>query len=63
MPRRGELEEGCRVLGDTFVDLANMGNSRGVQRARRARERLEPWKQQQPVRELDELMNSIAIRQ
>lgn len=48
----GELEEGCRILGDTYANLVSMGNSRGVERAQRALDRLGPWKAERSVREL-----------
>ncbi|WP_280222060.1 hypothetical protein [Nocardia neocaledoniensis] len=45
----GELDEGCRVLGDTYEDLATMGNRRGLERAQRAIERMAPWQNERPV--------------
>ncbi|MFD4401230.1 helix-turn-helix transcriptional regulator [Nocardia sp. NPDC058499] len=50
----GELEEGCRILGETYTSLVAMGNHRGIQRAQRAIERTAPWHNEQPVRELRE---------
>jgi hypothetical protein len=49
----GELSEGCKLLGETYVQLLDMGNRRGIERARRARERLVPWEHERVVRELD----------
>jgi tetratricopeptide (TPR) repeat protein len=54
----GELKEGCKLLGETFVRLAEMGNRRGIERAWRARERLAHWEQERAVRELDEWLNN-----
>ncbi len=50
----GDLVEGCELLGKTYVRLIDMGNRRGIERARRARERLAPWGHERAVRELDE---------
>ncbi len=50
----GDLPVGCKLLGDAYVRLIDMGNRRGVERARRARERLAPWRDEREVRELDE---------
>lgn len=55
----GELQEGCRILGETYVRLGAMGNSRGIERARRARERLQPREREPSVRELDERINAV----
>ena len=52
----GELDEGCKLLGETYVQLLDMGNRRGIERARRARERLVPRQRERAVRELDERM-------
>ncbi|WP_157225145.1 XRE family transcriptional regulator [Nocardia thailandica] len=45
----GELDEGCRVLGETYEDLAAMGNRRGLERAQCALDRLAPWHNEKPV--------------
>jgi transcriptional regulator with XRE-family HTH domain len=58
----GELEEGCRILGETFAELIDMGNERGLRRARRARERLVRWENEPPVRDLDERIGSFALQ-
>ncbi|MCM6774459.1 helix-turn-helix transcriptional regulator [Nocardia sp. CDC159] len=50
----GELEEGCRILGNAYATLNAMGNLRGIERARRARQRLQPWQHEPPVRQLDD---------
>ena len=55
----GELEEGCRILGDTYNALATMGNNRGLERAQRAVERMSPWHDQAPVLAMRERVNSI----
>jgi hypothetical protein len=52
----GELEESCRLLGDTFEQLTTIGNLRGIGRAHRARERLAQWNGESPVRDLDARM-------
>ncbi|MFE6860731.1 helix-turn-helix transcriptional regulator [Nocardia sp. NPDC057668] len=57
-----ELEEGCRLLGETYGSLAAMGNRRGLERARRAVERLEPWRTERPVRELAQRVATYARR-
>jgi transcriptional regulator with XRE-family HTH domain len=58
----GELAEGCRVLGDTYARLADMGSRRGIERANRARERLALWEHEPQVRELDERVSSLALQ-
>jgi hypothetical protein len=50
----GELEEGCRMLGDAHENLVAMGNSRGLERAQCALGLLESWKSERVVRELRE---------
>ncbi|MFD3458519.1 helix-turn-helix transcriptional regulator [Nocardia fluminea] len=55
----GELEEGCRILGDTYNALATMGNHRGLERAQRAIERMGPWHDEAPVLAMRERVNSI----
>ncbi|PSR66905.1 DNA-binding protein [Nocardia sp. MDA0666] len=55
----GELDEGCRILGETFDELATMGNHRGIERAQRAIERMTPWQNERPVLALRELVDSI----
>ncbi|WP_431957975.1 hypothetical protein [Nocardia lijiangensis] len=56
----GELEEGCRVLGETYDALATMGNHRGIERAQRAIERMAPWRDERPVLALRERVDSIT---
>ncbi|MFI5714533.1 helix-turn-helix domain-containing protein [Nocardia sp. NPDC051750] len=58
----GELEEGCRILGETHSSLVAMGNHRGIERAQRAIERTAPWRNEQPVRELRERIRSAEIQ-
>ncbi|MGH7883039.1 MAG: hypothetical protein ACREN8_09080 [Candidatus Dormibacteraceae bacterium] len=53
-----ELEEGSRLLGYAFTELAKMGNTRGTRRIQHARSRLEPWRDEPAVRDLDERINS-----
>lgn len=55
----GELDEGCRILGETFDELATMGNHRGIERAQRAIERMAPWQNERPVLALREQVDSI----
>ncbi|MFC8044524.1 hypothetical protein, partial [Nocardia sp. NPDC057353] len=55
----GELEEGCRILADTYDALATMGNHRGIERAQRAIERLAPWQDERPVLAMRERVASI----
>ncbi|MFC4375734.1 helix-turn-helix domain-containing protein [Nocardia halotolerans] len=55
----GELEEGCRILGDTYNALATMGNHRGLERAQRAIERMAPWHDERPVLAMRERVDSI----
>ncbi|MEV0542808.1 helix-turn-helix transcriptional regulator [Nocardia salmonicida] len=55
----GELEEGCRLLGDTYDALAAMGNHRGLERAQRAIERMAPWHNERPVLAMRERVDSI----
>jgi transcriptional regulator with XRE-family HTH domain len=54
----GDLDEGCRTLGDAYTQLARIGNSRGIERARGARRRLERWNTERPVRDLDERLSA-----
>ncbi|WP_084533368.1 helix-turn-helix domain-containing protein [Nocardia fusca] len=58
----GELEEGCRILGETHSSLFAMGNQRGIERAHRAIERTTPWRNEQPVRALRERIRSTEIQ-
>ena len=51
-----ELERSCALLGDAYGKLVAIGNRRGVDRAERARERLNPWNSERVVRDLDERM-------
>ncbi|MBB5917753.1 transcriptional regulator with XRE-family HTH domain [Nocardia transvalensis] len=57
----GELEEGCRMLGDAYETLVAAGNSRGVERAQCALGRLEPWKSETPIRELRERIKALPV--
>jgi tetratricopeptide (TPR) repeat protein len=54
----GELKEGCKLLGEAYARVIDMGNRRGIERARRARERLVPWEREREVRELDERISN-----
>jgi hypothetical protein len=54
----GELDRGCDMLGRADGRLVKIGNRRGVDRAERARERLDRWSSERAVRELDERMAS-----
>ncbi|MFF0532637.1 MULTISPECIES: hypothetical protein [Nocardia] len=56
----GELDEGCRVLGETYEDLATMGNRRGLERAQCAIERMAPWQNEKPVLALMERVGEIS---
>ncbi|WP_169811028.1 helix-turn-helix domain-containing protein [Nocardia amamiensis] len=58
----GELEAGCRMLGDTYVSLAEIGNRRGIARAQHALKRLDRWKCEQPVRELREHIVGLSTQ-
>ncbi len=58
----GELDEGCNILGETYTKLAAMGNLRGLERARRARERLRPWEREHPIRQLDDRISSLDLQ-
>lgn len=53
----GDLEHGCQLLADTYARLTDIGNYRGINRARRARTRLARWNHERPVRELDARIN------
>lgn len=55
----GELDEGCRILGDTYYALAAMGNHRGIERAQRAIERMARWQHERPVLAMRERIDSI----
>lgn len=54
----GELEHGCALLGDTYTALMNLENRRGIQRAIGARRRLDRWKDERAVRELDDVLQA-----
>ncbi|WP_280267930.1 helix-turn-helix domain-containing protein [Nocardia wallacei] len=56
----GDLDEGCQRLGDAYAKLVAMGNSRGIERAQRALDRLQPWKSEKPVRELRERVETLT---
>ena len=58
----GELEQGCTILGETYARLAALGNHRGLERARRARERLRLFDHELPVRRLDDRIRSIDVQ-
>lgn len=57
----GELDEGCRVLGETYEDLATMGNRRGLERAQCAIERMAPWHNEKPVLALMERVGETSV--
>ena len=50
----GNLEEGCRTLGDAYTRLLKIGNRRGIERALGARRRLSRWDGEREVADLDE---------
>jgi hypothetical protein len=54
----GDLDEGCRLLGDTYTSLTRIDNRRGIERAHGARRRLRPWQGTRQIRELDNRMNA-----
>ncbi|MCA2214146.1 hypothetical protein [Jidongwangia harbinensis] len=56
----GEPEMACDVLANAYEHLASIGNRRGINRAYRARERLDRWETQRPVRELDQKLMRAA---
>jgi tetratricopeptide (TPR) repeat protein len=58
----GELEEGCKILAETYFRLTDTGNRRGIERARCARKRLGPWENEREVRELDERISSRELQ-
>ncbi|WP_199515923.1 XRE family transcriptional regulator [Nucisporomicrobium flavum] len=51
-----DLDKSCALLGDAYGKLVAIGNQRGVDRAERARERLNPWNSERLIRDLDERM-------
>ncbi|WP_169816232.1 helix-turn-helix transcriptional regulator [Nocardia miyunensis] len=57
----GELEEGCRMLGDAYESLVAMGNSRGIDRAQRALSRFKPWHTETSVRDLRERIETLKV--
>ncbi|MEU3010067.1 hypothetical protein [Nocardia asteroides] len=57
----GELDEGCKVLGETYEALANAGNRRGIERAQRAIERMTPWQNERPVLALMERVGDTSV--
>ncbi|MEV6494125.1 hypothetical protein AB0M20_36705 [Actinoplanes sp. NPDC051633] len=52
----GELEQSCAILGDAYDQLQQIGNHRGIARARAARQRLARWDAEPVVRQLDSRM-------
>lgn len=56
----GELGEGCNRLADAYARLVALGNHRGIERARYARQRLSPWDGEPVVRELDERIKELT---
>ncbi|AEV84383.1 hypothetical protein ACWT_3360 [Actinoplanes sp. SE50] len=54
----GEPEMSCKLLGETYGRLREVGNLRGIMRARRSRDRLAHWEGKQVVQELDVRMKS-----
>ena len=58
----GEIDQSCVILGDTYEQLARIGNHRGIDRARSASERLRPWKSLQSVRELGRRVPNLSVR-
>ncbi|MGW0214995.1 helix-turn-helix domain-containing protein [Micromonospora chokoriensis] len=52
----GELEQSCTLLGATYDQLKAGGNHRGIARAQRARQRLDRWRDEPLVLELEEQM-------
>jgi transcriptional regulator with XRE-family HTH domain len=58
----GDLDEGCRLLGDALATMTAIGNARGIERARRARARMRAIQHERPVRQLDDRIMSLGIR-
>jgi hypothetical protein len=56
-----DLDKSCALLGEAYGKLVAIGNQRGVDRAERARERLNPWNSERLVRELDERMAACRV--
>ncbi|HVQ15281.1 MAG TPA: hypothetical protein VMS40_16880, partial [Vicinamibacterales bacterium] len=54
----GDLDEGCRLLGETYASLVRIDNRRGIERAHGARQRLGRWQETRQIRELDERLNA-----
>ncbi|GAA3346522.1 hypothetical protein GCM10020358_57820 [Amorphoplanes nipponensis] len=52
----GHLDAACVTLGETYERLRQIGNLRGISRARRAREGLNRWNSEPIVQELDRRM-------
>ncbi len=53
---RAEVEEACRLLAEALSDLALTGYATGFERVREVRARLEGWRDEPAVRNLDELL-------
>jgi hypothetical protein len=51
-----EVEEACRLLADALSDLAVTGYATGFERVREVRARLEGWRDEPAVRDLDEIL-------
>jgi transcriptional regulator with XRE-family HTH domain len=54
----GEVDEGARLIGEGFEGARQMGRQGIMRRARRARQRLEQWKDEPAVRALDERLTA-----
>jgi hypothetical protein len=50
----GQLDAACTTLGDAYEQLRRIGNLRGISRAQRVRESLNPWNKEPVVREMDQ---------
>ncbi|MEU8606421.1 hypothetical protein AB0C29_00205 [Actinoplanes sp. NPDC048791] len=54
----GDLQRSCTLLASTYERLKISGNHRGIARAQRARQRLDRWRAEPVVLELEERMTA-----
>jgi transcriptional regulator with XRE-family HTH domain len=59
--QQGEIEEACRLAGQALAIVGHTESAVGLQRVRELRQRLEPWKDTRPVRQLDELLRASRL--
>jgi hypothetical protein len=59
---RTEIEEACLLLAEALSDLSVTDYTTGFERVREVRSRLEGWRHERAVRDLDELVDGMPGR-